>query len=154
VAYPVIDRKDGNMKLFYMPKTILSQLADIESMKFAACPAPPMPYDVIIQAKNAGTIDASYTVITSPKQESMTEAEVEQMKALKPIEEVVIRLLERQAGGESEPSVQQAGLAQSAGAGFTHILIQTLPTSSANLLQSRQQPGAISRPKGWLFKCH
>ena len=47
------------MKLFYNPRTIISQLADIESMKFYAFDAPPMPYDVIIKAKNAGTIDAS-----------------------------------------------------------------------------------------------
>jgi len=104
----VIDRIDGVMKLFYMPKTIVSQLVDIESTKFFAFPAPPMPYDVIIKAKNAGTIDASYTVIASPKREPLAATEIEQMKTLKPIEEVVNKLLERQAGGESEPSVHNA----------------------------------------------
>lgn len=103
----IIDRKDSATKLFYMPKTIVSALADIESMKFYAFEAPPMPYDVIIKAKHAGTIDAEYTVIANPKIEPLTPAELEQMKTLKPIDEVVTKLLERQTGGESEPAVQQ-----------------------------------------------
>jgi hypothetical protein len=101
----VIDRKDGGMKLFYMPKTIVSALADIESMKFYAFDAPPMPYDVTVKAKHAGTIEAEYTVIANPKHEPLTPQELEQMKTLRPIDEVVSKLLERQAGGETETTV-------------------------------------------------
>jgi hypothetical protein len=104
----VIDRKDGVMKLFYMPKTIIGQLADIESMKFYAFDSPPMPYDVIIKAKHAGTIDAEYTVIADPSRKALTPEELEQMKTLKPIDEVVSKLLERQTGGEQEATIQNA----------------------------------------------
>lgn len=104
----IIERKDGVTKLFYMPKTIVSHLADIESMKFYAFDAPRMPYDVIIKAKHAGTIDAEYTVIASPKQEPLTADELEQVKTLKRIDEVVSKLMERQAGMVDEPAVHNA----------------------------------------------
>ena len=104
----IIDRKDGQMKLFYMPKTIVSMLADIETVKFYAFDAPPMPYDVTIKAKGAGTIEAEYNVIASPELKPLTAQELEQMKTLKPIDEVVSKLLESQSSTSDEPVVHQA----------------------------------------------
>jgi hypothetical protein len=101
----VIDRKDGVMKLFYMPKTILKAIADYENNSFYKFDGTPMPYDIVIKAAHAGTIDAEYTVIASPKREELTAEEKEQMKTLKPIEEVVSKLLAAQAGGETESAV-------------------------------------------------
>lgn len=71
----VIDRKDGIMKLLYMPKTILKAIADYENNSFYKFDGAPMRYDIIIQAVHAGTIDAEYTVITSPKREDLTAEE-------------------------------------------------------------------------------
>ena len=81
----VIDRKDGIMKLFYMPKTILKAIADYENNSFYKFDGAPMPYDIIVKAQRAGTIEAEYTVIASPKREDLTTEELEQMKTLKPI---------------------------------------------------------------------
>lgn len=96
------------MKLFYMPKTILKQIADYEDDKFYSFDGAPIPYDVIVKAIHAGTIDAEYTVMASPKREDLTEDEKKQMASLRPIEEVVSKLLEAQAGGSEEPTVQRA----------------------------------------------
>jgi hypothetical protein len=96
------------MKLFYMPKTILKQIADCEDNKFYSFDGAPMPYDVIVKAVNAGTIDAEYTVMASPKREHLTEDEKKQMATLRPIDEVVGKLLESQAGGSEEPTVHRA----------------------------------------------
>jgi hypothetical protein len=46
------------MKLFYMPKTILKAIADYENNSFYKFEGAPMPYDVVIKAAHAGTIDA------------------------------------------------------------------------------------------------
>ena len=65
----VIDRKDSGAKLFFMPKTILKAVADYqdnEFHKFHKFEGAPMPYDVIIKAKNAGTIEGEYTMMASP----------------------------------------------------------------------------------------
>jgi hypothetical protein len=77
-------------------------------MRFYAFDGPPMPYDVVVKAKHAGTIGAEYTVIASPKAEPLTAAELEQLKTLKPIDEIVSKLLDRQNGGDTDTSVQQA----------------------------------------------
>jgi hypothetical protein len=108
----IIDRKEekpeARMKLFYMPKTILKAIADYEDNAFYKFEGAPMPYDIIIKAKGAGTIDVEYTVMASPKREELSAEELELMKTLKPIEEVLSKILAAQAGGDSEPAMQQA----------------------------------------------
>lgn len=101
----VIDRKDKQIKLFFMPKTIVKAIADYEENEFYKFEKLPMPYDISIKATNAGTIEAEYSVIASPKREEVTEAEFEALKALKPIEEVASALMAAQGG---EGSVQAA----------------------------------------------
>src|SRR5262245_4383139 len=89
----VLDRKDSSkVKLFYMPKTIMEALADYEEEPAYRFDAPPMPYDIIVKAKNASTIDAKYTVIPVTTKTPLTAAEAEEFKAKKPIEEVVAKL--------------------------------------------------------------
>ncbi len=50
--------------------------------------------------------DVSYTVMGSPKREDLTGEKKEQMKTLKPIEDVLSKLLAAQAGSETETAVQ------------------------------------------------
>jgi hypothetical protein len=102
----VIDRKDGKVKLFYAPKTIVGYLADLEGNNFYKFDGTPMPYDVVIKAKHAGTIDAEYSIIANPKREPLTGDEEAEFKKQKPIDEVVSKLLETQAGSTDEPAVQ------------------------------------------------
>jgi hypothetical protein len=45
-----------------------------------------MPHEVVIRAKHPGTIEAEYPVIANPKIESLTQAELEQIRTLKPVE--------------------------------------------------------------------
>jgi len=105
----VLDRKDGNKaKLFFMPRTIVEAIGDCEENNFYKFDTLPMPYDIIIKAKNAGTISAEYTVMASPKPEPLTAEEQAVVKALKPIDEVVARLLEAQSGAGSEAATGAA----------------------------------------------
>jgi hypothetical protein len=103
----VVDRADGKVKLIYMPKTVVEALADYEEESAFKFDAPPMPYDIIVKARSAGTIDAKYTVIPVTTKKLITEAELAEFKAKKPIEKVVSKLLEMQAGSsDAEPAVQ------------------------------------------------
>jgi hypothetical protein len=101
----VIDRKDKQIKLFFMPKTILKAIADYEDNEYYQFSGAPMPYDVIIKAKNAGTKEVEYTVMASPKKEELTADEQKQLATMKPIEEVLSALLALQSGGETENTV-------------------------------------------------
>jgi hypothetical protein len=92
----VLDRADGKIKLYYMPKTILEAVSAYEDDEQFGFPGLPMPYDITINAKNAGTKEVAYTVMPG-KAVALTVAELEEFKSKKPIDEVVQRLMETQA---------------------------------------------------------
>jgi len=87
LAY-ILDRDQGDVKLFFMPHTVFKQLEAFSQSEDYAFDEFPMPYDIAITAKNAGTIDVEYTVIAARKNVPLTEAEQTMFKAKKPLEEV------------------------------------------------------------------
>ena len=91
----VIDRADGVIKLYDMPKTILEAISAYEDDEQFGFKSLPMPYDITINARGAGTKDVVYNVLPG-KPGALTDAESEDFKAKKPIDEVVSRLLESQ----------------------------------------------------------
>jgi hypothetical protein len=62
----VIDRKDGDIKLFYMAKTILEAVSALEETPDYAFNKLPMPYDIRVNAKGAGTKEVVYSVFPMP----------------------------------------------------------------------------------------
>jgi hypothetical protein len=91
----VIDRADGAIKLYFMPKTVLEAISALEEDEQFGFNGLPMPYDLSINARGAGTKDVVYNVLPG-KPGALTPAELEEFKAKKPIDEVVARLLENQ----------------------------------------------------------
>ena len=83
-----LDRADGQVKLFFMPHTIFKNLRDFQKSEDYGFDEVPMPYDVTINAKKAGTKEVEYTVIPSPKRAALTAAEAKQLAEKKPIAEV------------------------------------------------------------------
>jgi hypothetical protein len=100
-----IDRKDGEIKLFYMAKTILEAVSALEETPDYALAALPMPYDITVNAKGAGTKEVVYSVFPMPPS-AVTKEEFEEFKAKKPIDEVVARLLENQSVNEVQTGEQ------------------------------------------------
>lgn len=80
----------------------VSALQEIEAYSFDTLP---MPYDIMVNAKGAGTKEVVYSVVPAALRTALTEAELEEFKARKPIDEVVAKLMENQNVSE----VQQAG---------------------------------------------
>jgi hypothetical protein len=53
----VIDRTDGKFKLFFMPNTIYKQIEALQENPDYEFTDVPMPYDITINAKGAGSKD-------------------------------------------------------------------------------------------------
>ena len=101
----IIDRKDENkIKLYFMPTTILNGIGGLQMSDDFGFDEVPMPYDITIMAKGAGTKEVEYNVIPSPKIEPLTSGELAELKAKPSIEEVIEKLKDKQS---SEPVIQQ-----------------------------------------------
>lgn len=93
----VLDRADGQVKPYFMPNRIFRILEDFQSDEEYAFEGMPMPYDVVINAKQAGTIDVEYTVIAR-KPTALTPAEKEQIENAKPLAEFQQQIVAKNAG--------------------------------------------------------
>ncbi|MGD9904289.1 MAG: hypothetical protein AB7U83_12565 [Vicinamibacterales bacterium] len=80
-----IDRQDGKVKLVYLAKVIPEGVS--RSL--------PMPYDVVVNDKRAWTKEVVYSLVPMPRV-PITQAELDEFGATKPIDEVVARLIESQ----------------------------------------------------------
>lgn len=98
----VIDRVDGVVKPFFMPHTIYKSIEALQVDPDYAFASVPMPYDIKINAKGAGTKEVDYQVIASPKLTPLTEKEVEDLSARLDIHEFVEKLKEKT--GEQVPA--------------------------------------------------
>lgn len=83
----VLDRADGQVKPYFMPHRIFKILEDFENDEEYAFEGMPMPYDIVINAKGAGTIDVEYTVIAR-KPTKLTAEEMNLIDAAKPLKEL------------------------------------------------------------------
>lgn len=72
----IIDRLDGKVKLYEMPKTIAEQIIALAKDEDFTFNSFPMPYDVKINVTNAGTKEVVYQVMASVKHEPLTELEL------------------------------------------------------------------------------
>lgn len=97
----VIDDRDGQIKTFFMSHVIFKMLEDFQKEEGYEFDSLPMPYKVNIKAENAGTINAKYNVIASPKRTEMTPEQTVALDALKqkdPLEKVQQAIFEKNGG--------------------------------------------------------
>jgi hypothetical protein len=114
----IIDRRDGKVKLYFMPTTIMNAIGSLQLDSDYAFDEVPMPYDINIRAKNAGTKEVEYTVIPSPNRVPLTEAETIDFNSKPSIDEVVEKLAENQKsqpGVASEPTGSPSSKPQASG---------------------------------------
>lgn len=97
----VIDRADGVVKPFFMPHTIYKSIEALQIDPDYAFKSVPMPYDIKINAKGAGTKEVDYQVIASPNRTALTDKEIENISARIDIREFVEKLKEK--SGEQAP---------------------------------------------------
>lgn len=71
----ILDRKDGEIKPFFMPVTIFKNIESLQLDTDYGFEDVPMPYDIKIRAVGAGTKEVKYTVIPGAKRFDLTEEE-------------------------------------------------------------------------------
>jgi len=98
----VIDRADSKIKLFFMPTTIYKSIEAMQQSEDYSFDEIPMPYDLVINAKGAGTKEVVYTVLPS-KEKPLTEEEKAEIAKAEPLTKVQEKIFEKQSGVETAP---------------------------------------------------
>ena len=97
----VLDRVDGKVKPFFMPHTIYKKIEALQTNEDYAFDRVPMPYDLTINAKGAGTKEVEYSLIPARKETPLTPAEQTLLSEMKPLAELQVALLEKSKTGPS-----------------------------------------------------
>jgi len=102
----VIDRADNVIKPFFMPHSIYTDIEAYQMNPEYVFETVPMPYDVTITAKGAGTKEVKYTVTPARSNVPLTGAEVEEFGKRIDIHEFVQKLKDK-AGDTTSVSEEQ-----------------------------------------------
>lgn len=93
----VLDRLDGKVKPFFMPHTIYKQIEALQLSEDYSFDDVPMPYDVTINAKGAGTKEVEYTIMPAKREVPLTPAEEQLLADTKPLADLKKALDEKNA---------------------------------------------------------
>jgi hypothetical protein len=85
----ILNRKDGQIKLYFMPQTVLDGIGSLQTMPDYAFTEVPMPYGIAIVAKGAGTKDVQYSVVPSPKVKPLTLEEQADLNSKPTLDELI-----------------------------------------------------------------
>lgn len=113
----VYDYTSKQVKLAFWPKTIVTAMGALAANPEYASTEVPMPYDLIINAKNAGTIDVEYQVVAARTNTPVPPEALDQLadtKKFKPIREVRDLILNK----ETAPVASQSD---------TEVITEDLP---------------------------
>lgn len=100
----VLDLSDNKVKPYFMPDKVYKDILSLQMDEDYAFDEVPMPYNINIQAENAGKMEVKYSVIPSPKRIDLT---VEQLKAIEEaptVEEVQAKVRENDAKKDETPA--------------------------------------------------
>lgn len=92
----VINRDSNKIELMKIPFTIIKTLTGFQQDEDYSFESFPMPYDLKITAKNAGTKEVEYTVLPSMKQIPVDEETLEKLSKEKTCAEIVQKLKDKQ----------------------------------------------------------
>jgi hypothetical protein len=95
-----IDRKDGQIKPFFMPYSVFKLLAALQTSEDFAFESIPMPYDVILTAKGAGTKEVEYSLL--PTRKELGSEELLALVEKKPLKDVQDAMRAKEANREAE----------------------------------------------------
>lgn len=93
----ILDRRDGAIKPHFMPHTVYKQIEALQLNPDYAFSEVPMPYDLTVSAKGAGTKDVEYTLIPARHETKLTAAEEAAYDEAKPLAEIKKALEEKEA---------------------------------------------------------
>lgn len=91
----IIDRKTGQFKLYSLPFTVTKAITALKTNEEYVFEDFPMPYDVTLTVKNAGTKEAEYSIMPSRKETPLTESELAVYGTLTPVSDVISAMKEK-----------------------------------------------------------
>jgi hypothetical protein len=103
----VIDRRDNQIKLYFMPQTVLDQIGGLQASDDFKFEDVPMPYDISIMAKGAGTKEVEYTVVGARQNTDLTPEELKEFEGKPSIDEVIKKLKEKQSDEQQDQAAPQ-----------------------------------------------
>lgn len=95
----LIDRRDGTVHAYFMPHSIAKMIGELQQSDDYAFDRTPMPYDLTLSAKGAGTRDVEYGIVPAKKETPLTSEEMAAVAAFGELSDYQRRLRERK--GES-----------------------------------------------------
>lgn len=98
----IYDNADELVKLYFMPPSIMDALESLCMTPGYEFDEAPLPYDVTLSAKGAGTKEVKYQLTGARSNTPVSEDAVSQMEGKKTVEEVVEKLKEKDAQSTAE----------------------------------------------------
>ncbi len=95
VLFWILDHKDGKVKLAKLPYMIFKMIASYQKNPEYAFTEVPMPYDLTITAKNAGTKEVEYGLIPARKETPVSNEVIEKLSKEKMPNEIVKAMKEK-----------------------------------------------------------
>ena len=92
----VLDRADGKIKTANFPYKVIQAVADLQNNEDFSLDEVPMPYDIVINATNAGTKEVVYSVTPRPARTPLTNEELLELSSKTPVTDIVSRMKEKQ----------------------------------------------------------
>ncbi len=110
----ILDYKDMKVKLYFMPHTILKAIEALQLSEDYSFTDVPMPYDVTINAKNAGTKEVDYQLMPARLATEITADALHQLNEKHTIQDVVAKLVENEKERVNvDPNLPPAPVAES-----------------------------------------
>jgi hypothetical protein len=92
----ILDRKDGKIKMARLPYIIGTTIAQYQQDPDYAFEVFPMPYDIKIHAKDAGTKEVVYTMTPRPVREAIEDNVILEVQKQTPVPDVIATMKEKQ----------------------------------------------------------
>lgn len=92
----VLDRRDGKVKVHFMPHKIYKAIEALQVNPDYAFEDVPMPYDLTVHAKGAGTKEVEYSLIPARRETPLTNEEEMDLDRQKSLAEVQAALHDKQ----------------------------------------------------------
>lgn len=97
----LLDYKDSKIKLAQLPYTVIQAIGELQKTEEYGFEEVPMPYDIDIKAKNAGTKEVEYTVIPARQNSELDEKVLFEFESKKSPDDIVSAMKEKAKKGDT-----------------------------------------------------
>lgn len=104
----VLDHKDNQVKLMKIPYSIMEAIVSFMTNEEYTFSTFPMPYDITIQAKNAGKKEVEYAVVAARSNTPVPDVAMDEYKKQKPVAEIIARMKEKQIEKDKQDGVYES----------------------------------------------